>query len=422
MPRIIALVDCDCFYVSVQRVFDPGLEGRPVVILSNNDGCIVARSSEAKKLGIAMGVPLFKVRALIERHQVQVYSSNYTLAGDLSSRVMAVLAEFTPTWEAYSIDEWFLDLSEFTHQPLTDYCRQIRATVRQRTGIPVSIGVGSSKVMAKIATEIAKDHPELAGVFNLIDHPEPERILAATKIENVWGIGRQYSKFLRTHGIQSALQLRDANEDWIRQHMGVVGVRLVMELRGISCIPLDLNPAPRKSIIRSRSFGRPVTSLRELEESVATYLSRAAAKLRQERLAATNVTVFILTNPFGNTPFYSKSAMASLPVATNDTPELIHYALAVTRRIYRPGYAYKKSGVILLGLVPVDQYQPNFFDLRDRERSAQLMAVMDQVNNRFGSGTLRFAAAGLVKPWAMRSEKRSLRFTTHWAEIPIVKA
>lgn len=422
MSRIIALVDCDCFYVSVQRVFDPGLEGRPVVILSNNDGCIVARSSEAKKLGIAMGVPLFKVRALLERHQVQVYSSNYTLAGDLSSRVMAVLAEFTPTWEAYSIDEWFLDLSGFTYQSLTDYCRQIRATVRQRTGIPVSIGVGSSKVMAKIATEIAKDHPELAGVFNLIDHPEPDRVLADIKIENVWGIGRQYSKFLRTHGIQSALQLRDANEDWIRQHMGVVGVRLVMKLRGISCMPLDLNPAPRKSIIRSRSFGRPVTSLRELEESVATYLSRAAEKLREERLAATNVTVFILTNPFGNTPFYSKSTMASLPVATNDTPELVHYALAITRSIYRPGYAYKKSGVILLGLVPVDQCQPNFFDQRDRERSAQLMTVMDQLNSRFGSGTLRVAAAGLVKPWAMRASKRSLRFTTHWAEIPVVKA
>lgn len=422
MSRIIALVDCDCFYVSVQRVFDPGLEGRPVVILSNNDGCIVARSSEAKKLGIAMGVPLFKVRALLERHQVQVYSSNYTLAGDLSSRVMAVLAEFTPTWEAYSIDEWFLDLSGFTHQSLTDYCRQIRATVRQRTGIPVSIGVGSSKVMAKIATEIAKDHPELAGVFNLIDHPEPDRVLADIKIENVWGIGRQYSKFLRTHGIQSALQLRDANEDWIRQHMGVVGVRLVMELRGISCMPLDLNPAPRKSIIRSRSFGRPVTSLRELEESVATYLSRAAEKLREERLAATNVTVFILTNPFGNTPFYSKSAMASLPVATNDTPELVHYALAITRSIYHPGYAYKKSGVILLGLVPVDQCQPNFFDQRDRERSAQLMTVMDQLNSRFGSGTLRVAAAGLVKPWAMSSARRSLRYTTRWAEIPVVKA
>lgn len=421
MKTVLGLCDCNSFYASCEKVFDPRLLGKPTIVLSNNDGCVVARSPEAKALGIKMGEPLFKIKELIERQQVQVYSSNYSLYGDMSARVMASLAEFSPELEIYSIDECFLDLSSFSNVDLADYCRQIRTTVKQYTGIPISIGVGSTKTLAKIANHFAKKDANHGGVFDL-NATEPGPALAQTAVEDIWGIGRQYSNFLNRHGIKTALQLRDAEEKWVKQHMGVVGLRIVLELRGESCLPLELISFAKKSTTVSRSFGRPIELLSEMKEAIATYASRAAEKLRQEYLIAELLTVFLVTNRFKQEPQYYNSATVIFPVATNDTAEILPYAIRAIESIYRHGFRYKKAGVIFNHLVPVTQVQSNLFDHRDRERYEKLMKVVDKINTELGSGTLRFAATGLKKNWQMRAEQRSPRYTTQWSDLPLVKA
>ncbi|CAA9309126.1 Error-prone, lesion bypass DNA polymerase V (UmuC) [uncultured Leptolyngbya sp.] len=306
-------------YVSCERLFNPKLEEQPVIVLSNNDGCTIARSNEAKKLGIQMGVPAFKLRQLIQDHNIQVYSSNYTLYGDLSSRVMATLDQLAPAVEVYSIDEAFLDLSTLKNHDLSAYGQHLRSTVHQWTGIPVSIGIGPTKTLAKIANRLAKKLSEAEGVWNLTNCTESLQALASIDVEDVWGIGRQYAKLLRANGMSNALQLRDADQRWIKQKMGVVGLRIVLELGGMSCMPIELCPQPKKMTCVSRSFGRPVESLAELQEAVATYASRAAEKLRRDGLAAWVLTVFVNTNRFQDEPQYYNCSTTYLPVATSDT-------------------------------------------------------------------------------------------------------
>jgi len=418
---MLALVDCNNFYVSCERVFNPALEGKPVVVLSNNDGCVVARSPEAKALGIKMGTPIFQLRDAIAQHRIQVYSSNYTLYGDMSQRVMEVLSGFTPSIEVYSIDEAFLDFSGFAGRDLTAYGQTIRQTVRQWTGIPVSVGVGATKTLAKLANRQAKRSG--SGVCVL----EPERVetvLEAIALEDIWGIGRRYAVSLQSYGINTALDLQQADLDWVKQRYGIVMVRLVYELRGVSCLPLELVTPPKKSLMVSRSFGQTVTTLADLKGAIATFVSRAAEKLRRHQLNASVMTVFASSSRFQG-EYYSRGATVSLLVATNQTPELLAGAMEGVERLYQPGVAFKRAGVLMQGLTPEQAVQMALWDscvgeaspLENRLRQQALMQTVDRINQQFGAGTLRFGIQGFCQPWALQSERRSPRYTTCWKSL-----
>jgi DNA polymerase V len=369
-----------------------------------------------------MGVPEFQIRSLIRTHDVQVFSSNYILYGDMSQRVMDTLGQFTPSLEVYSIDEAFLSLSGFTTRNLTEYGRTIRTTVKRWTGIPVSVGIAKTKTLAKVAARVVKRTKDAAGVFDLTACQDRDALLAETAVEDIWGIGPNYARMLKQHGIQTALDLREADEQWIGKRMGVVGARIVQELRGVSCLPLEDCPPPKQGITVSRSFGRPVTTLAEMKEAVAFYTDRAAEKLREERLAVTVLTVFLTTNTFKDEPQYSNAATVTLPVATDATPELLRQALRGIERIFREGYRYKKAGVMFTALVPASQVQGDLFDDRDRERSSRLMRLLDRINDHMGAGTLRYAAEGLTQRWRARFERRSPAYTTNWRDLPVAKA
>ena len=420
MPPIFALVDCNNFYASCERVFNPGLQGKPVVVLSNNDGCVVARSNEAKALGIGMGVPEFQIRPLLRAHRVQVFSSNYTLYGDMSQRVMETLEQFCPDLEVYSIDEAFLSLLGFERHDLTEYGRQIRRTVKQWTGIPVSVGIAETKTLAKIANRIAKRTPDLGGVFYLLACSDQDALLSRVAVEDVWGIGQNHARVLKQHGITTALQLRGVDDQWIRKRMGIVGLRLVMELRGVSCLNLEQCPAPKQSLTCSRAFGTLISTLAEMEEAVSTYTSRVAEKLRRERLTASMLAVCLTTNTFKEGPQYSNALTLPLPVATDSTASLIRYALRGIRAIYRDGYLYKKAGVMLTGLALASQTQVDLFDDQDRGKSKRLMSALDAVNDRWGAGTLHYASSGITKAWKTQFHRRSPAYTTDWNALPIV--
>jgi len=418
---MLALVDCNSFYASCERVFAPRLWGRPVVVLSNNDVCVVARSAEAKALGIAAGVPFFEVRDLAARHGVAVRSSNYTLYGDLSARVMAVLGRFTPRLEVYSIDEAFLDLGAMPVDRLVDYGRAIRRTVRRWTGIPVSVGIGPTKTLAKVAEHLAKRDPAARGVRSLAGAAEQAAALARLDVEVVWGIGRRLGARLRRAGIRTALQLREARPAHVRRLLGVVGERTALELGGLPCLGLEEVPPPAKSIVRSCSFGRPVRRREALEEAVAAHATRAAEKLRQQRQVAGAVGVFVATSRFRAAP-YANAATVPLDPLTDDTGRLIRAALAAVRPIFRPGLAYQKAGVMLSGLELRAGAAEDLFDRQDRARSERLMGALDEVNHRLGPGTLHYAASGFDRSWQMRREHASPHYTTRWDELPTVRA
>jgi len=422
MPPIFALVDCNNFYASCERVFNPKLNGQPIVVLSNNDGCVVARSNEAKALGIGMGVPEFQIRPLLRAHHVQVFSSNYTLYGDMSQRVMETLEPFSPDLEVYSIDEAFLSLVDFEHRGLTEHGRLIRRTVKQWTGIPVSVGIAETKALAKIANRVAKRRPDTGGVFDLLACSDRDAVLGRIAVEDVWGIGPNHARLLKQHGIATAFQLRGADDQWIRKCLGIVGLRLVLELRGVSCLDLEQCPASKQSLTCSRAFGILIHTLTDMEEAVSVYTSRVAEKLRRERLAARVLTVSLTTNEFKEGPQYSNTLTLKLPVVTDSTSELIGSALQGIRAIYRDGYLYKKAGVMLMGLVPASQIQADLFDNRDRGRSKRLMSALDAVNDRWGAGTLHYASSGITKAWKTQFHRRSPGYTTRWDELPIVTA
>ena len=398
MPPVLALVDCNHFYASCERVFNPKLNGQPIVVLSNNDGCVVARSNEAKALGIGMGVPEFQIRPLLRAHHVQVFSSNYTLYGDMSQRVMETLEEFCPDLEVYSIDEAFLSLVGFERQNLSNYGREIRRTVKQWTGIPVSVAIAETKTLAKIANRVAKRTPDTGGVFDLLACRDRDALLGRVAVEDVWGIGLNHARLLKPHGITSAQQLAGADDRWIRKRMGIVGLRLVTELRGVSCLDLEQCPASKQSLTCSGAFGTLINTLAEMEEAVSVYTSRVAEKLRREGLAATVLTVCLTTkNEFKEGPQYSNTLTRKLPIVTDSTADLIGSALQSIRAIYRDGYHYKKAGVMLTGLVPANQTQADLFDDQDRRKSQRLMSALDAVNDRWGAGTLHYASSGFTK-------------------------
>ena len=414
---MFALVDCNNFYVSCERVFDPKLEGRAVVVLSNNDGCVVARSNEAKALGIGMGVAAFEVKDVLEKNHVEVFSSNYTLYADMSSRVMQTLSTFTPDIEIYSIDEAFLDLAGFKCC-LTDYGRKIQQTVKKWTGIPVTVGIASTKTLAKIANYTAKHSPKAEGVLDIVDSSYLDKALGEAPVEKVWGVGIKSAIKLKRAGIKSALDLRDADISWIRNKFGVVGVRTVYELRGVCCYALEENPPVRKSIAVSRMFGRPVEKIEELKEAAASYAARAGEKLRQEHLAAGVMTVYVTTSRFIENRYFNSHSI-EFTVATSDTRELIRGVFTCIDRLFREGHQFKKCGIILTGLVSQDRIQQGLFDRVDRAKSRRLMQAVDAVNARLNC-PLRWAAEGLSQPWQVKFKRLSRHYTTCWDELPEV--
>lgn len=414
--RRYALVDCNNFYASCERVFDPHLLGVPVIVLSNNDGCVVARSAEAKALGIKMGVPFFQIEPFCKRNSVRVFSSNYTLYGDMSRRVMRVLASWAPAMEVYSIDEAFLDVSHFEEDQLQHELTSLRARVHMWTGIPVSIGVGRTKTLAKIANDIAKRG---AGVAVLSAEQEATA-MAELPVSDVWGIGRRLTAALEPLGITTGGQLREADTRQLRQRFNVVVERTVMELRGVDCLTLtDVTPA-RKSLMVSRSFGDKVTALSDIEASVSTHTARAAEKLRAGRQVAEHLEVFIHTSPFDKTtkPYTARAAIA-LPHATADTRLIADSALCLTRRLFKPGHRYAKAGILLLGLSDAGKATPTLFAGTDDQHSHALMSAMDRLNANYGRGAVRFASTKMGKAWRMRVDRRSKSYTTRWDELPL---
>jgi DNA polymerase V len=419
---IVALADCNNFYVSCEQVFRPALEGRPVVVLSNNDGCIIARSDEAKALGFAMGDPYHLNREKLTRHGVEVFSSNYALYGDMSRRVMDTLGTFTPEIELYSIDEAFLNLAGFERRGLTDYARLIRATVKRDTGIPVSIGIGPTKTLAKIANHLAKVQSETCGVFELTES-DVDEALAEIEVREVWGVGPRWARWLEEQGIATALDLKRADPKAIRRKMTVVGERLVYELNGRHCLPLELVTPSRQGLTVSRSFGQTLTALRPITDALVSFVGRAAEKLRRQGLMAGQVLVFVTTNQFSaRQPFYANSATVKLPYPTDFTPDLVEAAAQLLETLYRPGFHYQKCGVMLLDLSPATQIQADLFDPRDRAREARLVRALDLLNTDHGARTVRVGNVGGKRPaWAMRQAFRSPRYTTNWRELPVVR-
>jgi DNA polymerase V len=411
---MFALVDCNNFYVSCERMFNPMLRGVPVVVLSNNDGCIVSRSNEAKRLGVGMGQPLFEIESLVRQHDVRVYSSNYTLYGDMSRRVMTVLREFAPEIEVYSIDEAFLMLSEWPPQDPQEHCHQMRATVQQHTGIPVSVGWAPTKTLAKVAARFAK---RSSGVCCLtVDESLSER-LRGVDVADIWGIGRKKAEWLKRQGVLNAAQLRDAPDDWLRKNLTVTGLRTACELRGVSCLPLERVPPPKQAIGVSRSFRRLVRSVDELEEALATYVGRAAEKLREQHRIAGYLQVFIRGNPFRKDwPYYANAAGCAI-TPTAYTPDMVKVARQLLRHIYRCDTIYKKAGVLLTDLSPMANEQHQLFDEEySTGARARLMDAVDEINKSSGV-KIQLASEGFKKPWFMRQSMKSQRYTTRWDEV-----
>jgi DNA polymerase V len=419
-PSIFALADCNNFYASCEKVFEPGLEGRPVVVLSNNDGCIIARSQEAKTLGIKMGVPAFEIHGILEKNDVAVFSTNYTLYGDMSQRIMTVLQQFAPQLEIYSIDEAFLDLTGLVLPDPGEYGRKIIQTVHQWTGIPVGIGIAPTKTLAKLANAVAKEDPEAGGVIVMTDEPATDRVLGRVPVSQVWGIGPQHTRLLGHYGIQTALDLKHVNEKWIRQHMGVMGERTVFELRGIPCYQVDDNPGAKKGICTSRSFGQPLVSYDDLEQATLTFVAAVGEKLRKQQSVAQSMTVFVMTNKFARGPQYVNGMTFALPVATSHTSELIHHARIALKKLYRKGYLYKKSGIIVNDIISRRSLQCALWDDVNREKQEKITAIMDRINVKMGRGKVRYAVQGTGRKWKMRQERLSRRFTTNWEELPVI--
>ncbi len=415
-----ALVDGNNFYVSCERVFNPALEGKPVVVLSNNDGCAVARSAEVKALGVKMATPWFQMQDLARKHGIIALSSNYTLYADMSNRMMSVLRQFSPRQEIYSIDECFLGLEGFGRD-LGAYGQEIRQRVRQWTGIPVCVGIAPSKTLAKLANHVAKKGPEWNGVCDLGAMPEAERdrLMAGIEVGEVWGVGRRLREQLAAIHIHTVLALKQADPALIRRRFSVVLERTVLELRGISCLGLEEIAPNKQQIVCSRSFGQPVLHLAELGEAVSSYATRAAERLRRQSSVAGAIHVYISTSPFREKdPQYGQGITIPLPQAADDTPRLVRAALFGLRQIYRPGYRYAKAGVMLMELGPAGSRQQALFsDEAAESRSAGLMQVLDRINRKMGKDTLFLASSGIVKGWGMKQGSRSPCYTTDWGEL-----
>lgn len=426
-PPLVALVDVNNFFVSCERVFDPRLQGRPVVVLSSNDGCAIARSNEVKALGVKMGAPWFRMQALARRHGIVALSSNFTLYGDMSDRVVAVLREFSPQVEVYSIDESFVGLDGLAGRWLSPAAmgQAMRRRVLQWTGLPVCVGVAPTKTLAKLANHVAKKQLRFDGVcdFSAMTDDELAALLAGIDVEEVWGVGRRTAEALRGLGIGTAGELRQADAGRLRTRFGVVLARIVCELRGEPCLGLEEVETPRQQIIASRSFGEPVTVRDEVGAAVSTFVARAAERLRGQESLCGAIRVSVETSRFRE-PCYANGVTVPLPEPTDDTRVLAGAALSGLRRIFRQGFLYKKAGVVLMDLSPAADRQQGLFDAvaADREKSARVMAALDAVNAAYGRDTLFVGSAGTNPRWLTRAGRRTPRYTTDWDELPQIGA
>ncbi|WP_298031793.1 Y-family DNA polymerase [uncultured Alistipes sp.] len=418
---MFGLCDANNFYASCERVFNPSLIGRPVVVLSNNDGCVIARSNEAKKLGIEMGAPYFQIKQLARRGNVAVFSSNFVLYGDMSRRVMGLLKKFVPATEVYSIDEAFLDFTGMDETKLDELGHKIASTVKRYTGIPVSIGIAPTKTLAKIASKLCKQYPKLNGCCFMHRPQDIEKVLRKFPIEDVWGVGRRYAKMLKANGVDTAWDFTQLTPEWVRKRMSVVGLRMWKELRGEACIGFEQAPADKKQIATTRTFAHDIDDFGELHQSVVQYAVACAEKLRQQNSVCGEIVVFILTNRHkDNIPQHYESRLVKLSVPTDSTLELTKYASGLLRQIYRKGYAYKRAGVILSDISSKKGTQRDMFDTTDRDKHDRLMKTVDGLNASFGRHKIVPAAAGM-KFFRMNREHLSKKFTTDWENIIRVK-
>jgi DNA polymerase V len=416
----IALIDCNSFYVSCERLFNPKIRKKPVVVLSNNDGCIISRSNEAKALGIKMGEPYFKEKNIIVKNNVQVFSSNYSLYGDISRRVMRTLRRFNSDIEIYSIDEAFLDLSNFSDEEVKNVGHEIRSVVLKWTGIPTSIGIAKTKTLSKAANHIAKK--KQSGVVSLIGIEDIDPILEKVEINDVWGIGKQLTKFYHQNGIYNAKQLKNKSNTWIKKSSNVLSSRTAMELRGVSCINLETTSSKRKSCVVSRSFGKKIENFQELKEAIANYSLNASEKIRSESLVAKSITVFVRTSPFQSQyGFYSNSKTIDFPIATNNSIEIVKATLNALENIFKNGYRYQKAGVMLSHLSESNNNKNLFSSERD-EKINSLMKSIDNTNYRYGRSTLSLASAGVHKKWNSKRQHYSKIDTADFHCLPTIKA
>ena len=418
--RKIALIDCNSFYVSCERLFNPKIRKKPVVVLSNNDGCIISRSNEAKVLGIKMGEPYFKEKDIIVKNNVQVFSSNYSLYGDISRRVMRTLKRFNSDIEIYSIDEAFLDLSNFPDNEVKNIGHEIRNIVLKWTGIPTSIGIAKTKTLSKVANHIAKK--KQSGVTSFIGIENIDSILEKVEINDVWGVGKQLTKFYHKSGIYNAKQLKNVSNTWIKKSSNVLSSRTAMELRGIPCIDLEATSSKRKSCVVSRSFGQRVENFQELKEAIASYSLNASEKIRSESLVTKSITVFIRTSPFQSRfGYYSNSKTIDFPIATNNSIEIVKAAISSLETIFKNGYRYQKAGVMLSRLSD-SVGGKNLFSSEKDKKINSLMKSIDNTNHRYGRSTLSLASAGVHKRWNTRRQHYSKIDTVDFYCLPTIKA
>ena len=418
--RKIALIDCNSFYVSCERLFNPKIRKKPVVVLSNNDGCIISRSNEAKALGIKMGEPYFKEKDIIVKNNVQVFSSNYSLYGDISRRVMRTLKRFNSDIEIYSIDEAFLDLSNFPDNEVKNIGHEIRNIVLKWTGIPTSIGIAKTKTLSKVANHIAKK--KQSGVTSFIGIENIDSILEKVEINDVWGVGKQLTKFYHKSGIYNAKQLKNVSNTWIKKSSNVLSSRTAMELRGIPCIDLEATSSKRKSCVVSRSFGQRVENFQELKEAIASYSLNASEKIRSESLVTKSITVFIRTSPFQSRfGYYSNSKTIDFPIATNNSIEIVKAAISSLETIFKNGYRYQKAGVMLSRLSD-SVGGKNLFSSEKDKKINSLMKSIDNTNHRYGRSTLSLASAGVHKRWNTRRQHYSKIDTVDFYCLPTIKA
>lgn len=415
---MIGIVDCNNFYASCERVFNPGLNGKPIVILSNNDGCVIARSNEAKVLGIRMGVPAFEIKKEIEEHGIRVFSSNYTLYGDMSQRVMNILSRFAPEIEVYSIDEAFLNFNGFKCLDLMDHARQISKYTSKATGIPISVGIAPTKTLAKIANRLAKKSSASKGVYILSDHVQINAALRKFPIEDVWGVGGRYANFLERQGIQTAYDFINLPKAWVQKEMTVTGLRMWHELQGMPLIALETKEPAKKNICTSRSFGNMLSDYAIIEEALSNYAARCGEKLRQQNSATRQLMIFLHTNEYRkDLGQYAQNIVLHLPVATNSSIELIKYARKGLKMIYQPGFLYKKVGVVISDFVPELDIQQNIFSAGNDSRQAIAMKVMDKINEKLGSGKLKIGSQGFSNEWKLRQENLSPCYSTRLTDI-----
>ncbi|HEY5465316.1 MAG TPA: Y-family DNA polymerase [Hanamia sp.] len=420
-----AIVDCNSFYCSCERVFRPELHKKPVVVLSNNDGCIISRSDEAKALGVEMAGPFFKAKPLIEKHNVATFSSNYNLYGDMSKRVMDTLKMLAgaENVEVYSVDESFIDVSMIDTNFLGEYALHLRKIVEQWTGVSVSVGIAPTKTLAKIANHLAKKNKASTNcIYTLDDNNDIREVLKKTPVSGIWGVGRAYAEKLINWGITDAWELRNMTEDWAYKNMGgVVGVRLIKELRGIPCIEMGDELVSKKMIVTTRMFGKIVTNLDDIKEALSTYTSRAAEKLRRQNSAASVIHIFMVAREENHSVTFSHGATinahAILPVATSITNELIVPALRLAEQIFQPGRQYKKAGVMLSGIVPDTSIQSNLFVSPAENNKRFLMNTLDNINFSMRDDVIKFASSGVNTNWKMRKEFHSPRYTSRWGEL-----